>query len=189
MRVILASKSPRRSDILRMLGLREFDIIPSEADEPDCGTLPPGEAVELIARAKLAGCGVRDDNALIIASDTLVFVDGKPFGKPADAADAERMLRTLSGTMHSVYTGVAMTFGGRLLCRHERTDVFFRALTDKEIADYIASGEPFGKAGAYAAQGRASGFIRRIEGDFWNVVGLPACLVTQMSRELGAEIF
>ncbi len=188
MRIIRASKSPRRRDILEMMGVKDFEVIPSSAREPDCGDMPPGEAVKAIASAKLAACPDYGPDALVITADTLVFCGSEHFGKPVDAQDARRMLRALSGRGHSVYSGVAVKYGGRTLCRFEKTDVYFRELSSAEIEAYIASGEPFDKAGAYAAQGRAAAFVERIDGDFWNVVGLPGCALGQMCRSLGANI-
>jgi len=188
MRIILASKSPRRRDILEMIGVKDFEVAPSPAREPDCGDMPPGEAVQAIASAKLAACPEYGPDTLVIAADTLVFCGSEHFGKPADAQDARRMLRALSGRGHSVYSGVALRYGGNELCSYEKTDVYFRELSSAEIEAYIASGEPFDKAGAYAAQGRAAAFIERIYGDFWNVVGLPASALVRMCRSLGANI-
>ena len=187
--IILASRSPRRREILEMLGFTDFTIAPSAADEPEAEQSDPGSSVERIALHKLHTCPLypRPD-ALIIASDTLVFIDGEHLGKPSDEADAKRMLRLLSGRTHSVYSGIALAYGGRETADFERTDVSFREITEDEINSYVSSGEPLDKAGAYAAQGLASRFIRRIDGDFWNVVGLPVCKFDLALKNLGVGI-
>lgn len=189
-RIVLASKSPRRRELLSLLGFSDFLILPAEGEEAP-GRLPPGEAVERIALSKareslksyLAAGGSVDD--LVIAADTLVYLDGQPLGKPADAEDAKAMLRRLSGRKHLVCTGVALLSAGRERVFHEETAVFFRDLSEEEIEGYVRSGEPMDKAGAYGAQGLGSLFIRRLEGDFFNVVGLPVCRLAQELKELG----
>jgi len=186
--VILASRSPRRKEILEMLGFENFIISPSAGDEPNAVGLAPDEAVRTIALSKLHTCPLYpDENSLIIASDTLVFLDNEPLGKPKDENEAAAMLQKLSGKMHSVYTGIALSYAGREIADFERTDVYFRTLSEKEIADYVASSEPLDKAGAYAAQGLASRFIRRIDGDFWNVVGLPVYKFDMALKDLGVH--
>ena len=184
--VILASRSPRRREILEMLGMTGFTVAPSSSDEPSAEGLAPGEAVAKIGLSKLHTCPLypRQD-ALMIACDTLVFVGSEHLGKPEDEEDAKRMLRLLSGRMHSVYSVLAVAYGGRELSAFERTDVYFRELSESEIDEYVAVGEPLDKAGAYAAQGLASRFIQRIDGDFWNVVGLPVYRLELMLKELG----
>lgn len=188
MRILLASASPRRRELLEMLGVKGLVILPANTDETVTG-LPPEETVQAIALEKakaVAGSAAASD--VIIAADTLVYLDGGALGKPRDAADAAAMLRRLSGNRHTVYTGVALIQGGRELTFFERTDVFFRALSEEEIAAYIRTGEPMDKAGAYGAQGRGAAFIERIEGDFFNVVGLPLCRLALTLRELGVDL-
>ena len=129
----------------------------------------------------------REDD-VVIAADTVVCLDDQILGKPADEEDAARMLRALSGRDHRVFTGVTVARGDKVLSDYEETAVHFRPLTEREIAAYIATGEPMDKAGAYGIQGRASLFVRAIEGDYFNVVGLPLCKLGQMLKELGVEL-
>jgi septum formation protein len=175
MGIILASSSPRRRELLEMLGIEGFAVIPADIDE-GIPELPPDEAVIFIAlhkARKVAESGFKGD--LVIAADTLVYLDGQALGKPETESEAKTMLRRLSGASHEVYTGVAICADGRETAFAERTDVFFRELRDDEIEAYIKTGEPMDKAGAYGAQGKGAVFIRRIEGDFFNVMGLPVC--------------
>ena len=171
-----------------MLGLRELEILPV-AGEP---AIPAGEAPEAavlrVAAWKAETASALRPDALVLAADTVVALDGQVLGKPADAADAARMLRALSGREHAVYTGVALREGARALCRAACTRVRFRDLTEAEIAAYIATGEPMDKAGAYGAQGRGSLLVERIDGDFFNVVGLPLCLLGKLLREFGIDL-
>ena len=187
-RLILASQSPRRRELLRQMGV-EFDIRPADT-EIEAEGLPPDEAVQAIALAK--GQTVAETAAegeLILAADTEVFFGGELLGKPKDKADAVRMLRQLSGQKHRVYTGVALIMDGKVRTGAEATDVYFRALTEDEIVRYAETGEPLDKAGAYGLQGKAAHFVRRIEGDVYNVIGLPLCLVAEMTREMGVLLF
>lgn len=188
MGVVLASSSPRRRELLEMLGVTEYEIIPAQVDEtlPD---LSPEEAVIYLARLKART--VADScppDRLVIAADTLVFLDGEALGKPESTAEAKAMLRRLSGRQHTVYTGVAVMENDRALAFAEKTDVFFRELEDVEIDAYIKTGEPMDKAGAYGAQGRGAVFIRRIDGDFFNVMGLPVCRLVTELRCFGATL-
>jgi len=188
MGVILASASPRRREILEMLGVRDFAIIPAEVDEaiPD---LMPEEAVIHIAQLKARKVAeVCSSDDLIIAADTLVYLDGVALGKPESVADAENMLRRLSGAKHTVYTGVTIIQNGNEMTFAEKTEVFFRQISQEEIEAYIRTGEPMDKAGAYGAQGRGAVFISRIEGDFFNVMGLPVCQLVTTLRRFGAEL-
>ena len=188
-RLILASASPRRRELLEQMGVSDFIIRPAPG-EIAAGDLPPEEAVQAIALAKgQAVAKTACPGDLILAADTEVLFDGALLGKPQDAADAGRMLRQLSGERHRVYTGIALLLDGRVLTGVEATDVYFRNLTDREIADYVDTGEPMDKAGAYGIQGRAAHFVRRIEGDVYNVIGLPLCRVAELSREMGVLIF
>ena len=178
MRVILASKSPRRREILSMLGV-QFEIVSADADERS-GITDPKMLVRELALRKgratrelLRERGEWDDDTLIIASDTVVATDDEILGKPQDAADAKRMLQKLSGTTHRVISGVALLCGEREVADFDSTGVRFCAMTDAEIDWYVASGEPNDKAGAYAVQGLASMWIQGLEGDYFNVVGLP----------------
>jgi septum formation protein len=188
MGIVLASSSPRRRELLEMLGVGGFTVIPADVDEavPD---MLPDEAVihiaQLKARKVAAGCAPGD---LIIAADTLVYLAGEALGKPESDADAENMLRRLSNTRHAVYTGVAIIKNGAEMTFAEKTDVFFRALSEDEIEAYIKTGEPMDKAGAYGAQGRGAAFISRIEGDFFNVMGLPVCRLVTELRRFGTDL-
>lgn len=181
MGMILASASPRRRELLEMLGISGFEVLPADVDEAVPET-SPDEAVIFLARQKARKvAGTCPADALIIAADTLVYLDGKPLGKPETESDAKNMLQRLSGAKHSVYTGVALIKAEKETAFAERTEVFFRQLSHQEIEAYIKTGEPMDKAGAYGAQGKAAMFISRIEGDFFNVMGLPICrLITEL---------
>ena len=186
MPLVLASKSPRRRDLLKMAGIDNFLVITGDDDELEPLGLSPEQTVCEIALGKaksaLRLCG-EDDT--IIAADTLVYLDGNPLGKPGNTDEAMSMLRALSGRRHSVYTGVAILKGKTRSVFAEVTDVFFRVMTDEEITSYIATGEPMDKAGAYGAQGKGAMFIERIEGDFFNVMGLPLCRLSLTLKNLG----
>ena len=188
MSIVLASQSPRRRELLEMLGVRDLKIIPADEDEAQ-PQLPPGDTVCAIALQKAQSvarlCG---DEDVVIAADTLVYLDNEALGKPCSREDAAGMLRRLSGRAHSVFTGVAIIKNGACITRAEETKVFFRELTQSEIDAYVKTGEPDDKAGAYAAQGLASIFIRRIEGDFFNVMGLPLCAMHEMLKSLGVTL-
>ncbi len=187
--IVLASKSPRRRELLTMLGVTDFEIIPaaSEADFP--GGIHPGDAAISVALGKAEEIAPRSPaDALILAADTVVALDGRILEKPGDEEEAFVMLSALSGRSHTVYSGIALIYKGQSYCRYEATDVKFRSLDADEIRRYIATGEPMDKAGAYGAQGVASVFIERIDGDFFNVVGLPLCTLGKMLGELGFTI-
>lgn len=187
--IVLASKSPRRRELLTMLGVNDFEIIPaaSEAEFPD--NIHPGDAAIAVALGKAKEIAPRaPKDSIVLAADTVVSLDGKILEKPEDEDEAFRMLSALSGRRHTVYSGVVLILGDKILCRYEATDVLFRTIGDEEIRRYIATKEPMDKAGAYGAQGIASVFIERIDGDFFNVVGLPLCTLGKMFAELGFEI-
>jgi septum formation protein len=189
MGIILASASPRRRELLEMLGIGGFDVIPADVDEAVLN-LAPDETVMDIARqkARRVACSCSADD-LIIAADTLVYLDGEALGKPETVDDAKSMLRRLSGVKHTVYTGVAIIKNGNEASFAEKTDVFFRELREEEIDAYIKTGEPMDKAGAYGAQGKGAMFISRIEGDFFNVMGLPVCRLVTALGSFGHNIF
>lgn len=184
---ILASASPRRREILERLGLK-FEVVVSDADERTDETDPARLSEELSARKGRAVLellekrGTDTAGKLLIASDTTVFCDGQILGKPQDAADAHRMLTLLSGRRHEVVSGIWLSLDGAEAVSHAVTAVTFAPLTGREIEAYIASGEPFGKAGAYAVQGLAASFIRGIDGDYFNVVGLPVNRMCELYR-------
>lgn len=190
-RIILASKSPRRRQLLADLGL-EFEVAAFDVDEDAPSGIQTGELVRRLAIRKLNAVRerIRDtEDALIIAADTVVRCDDENFGKPADPADASRMIRALSGRAHEVCTGVAVARGDTLTAEYERTVVFFRRLTDDEIDAYVRSEHLSDKAGAYAIQGRAALFVERIEGDYFNIVGLPLCrLGVICRRDFGIDL-
>ncbi|MGM9522452.1 MAG: Maf family protein [Oscillospiraceae bacterium] len=189
MKIVLASASPRRRELLREMGLESFEICPSSHEEAPAPGLTPRDTVAYIAEGKarevLRNYGPDD---IIIAADTLVYLDGAPLGKPKDKADAARMLSMLSGREHQVLTGLAVSRGEKLLKYAESTDVRFRPLTQDEIHWYVNSGEPMDKAGAYGIQGLGRLLIEGINGDYFNVVGLPVCRLCLMLRELGVEL-
>ena len=185
MKIILASKSPRRREILENLGLK-FDIIVADADETSDIRDPHGLVSTLAARkgrAVLERLGEDAKDTLIIASDTLVYADGEFLGKPRDRGDAERMIRMLSGNSHDVVSGIYLYCCGREATAAAATRVTFDKMTEDEIAAYLATDEPYDKAGAYAIQGKASAYISGIEGDYFNVVGLPVNLLKKTLKE------
>lgn len=182
MKLILASASPRRREILATLGV-SFEVYTADADEA-CDIVEPGLRVEAIAAAKCRASlealeaegrldPATDTETVILASDTLVSLDGVFLGKPQDAADARRMVAMLAGRTHIVSSGLCIWHAGRTVTAHELTGVTFAPMTDAELDTYIATGESMGKAGAYAIQGYAARFIAGIDGDYFNVVGLP----------------
>lgn len=186
MRIILASASPRRRELTEMLGL-EIKIIPAVGEERAPVGAPPAEVVCALARAKCEEVAPNcAPGEVCVAADTIVWLDGKILGKPHSAAEARDMLAALSGRAHEVYTGVAVCRDGVLLAEAERTTVHFRDIAEEEIAAYIATGEPMDKAGAYGAQGKGAVFVKGIEGDFFNVMGLPLCLLDRMLKAVGA---
>lgn len=190
-KIILASQSPRRRQLLEQIGLRDFTILVPRADESYDAALPPQEIVASICRKKAdaARLLVQDSDSLIIAADTMVFLDGLRLGKPRSEAEAFDMLRALSGRTHHVCTGVSLSMGSRLETRVETTGVTFRPLADREIWSYIRTGDPLDKAGAYGVQGKAALFVSGIEGDYFNVMGLPLHLLGQMLEGFGLDLF
>ena len=190
MKLILASGSPRRRELMEMLCPENLEIVPAVGEEAADPALPPDELVKALSRAKAAEvrsrCAAPAD--AVIGADTVVALDGAVLGKPRDKADARRMLRALSGRTHTVYTGVTVLRGAQSLSHAERTEVRFRALSDEEIERYIATGEPMDKAGAYGAQGYASLFVEHLDGDFFNVMGLPLCALGKLLKQLGVNL-
>jgi septum formation protein len=185
--LVLASSSPRRAELLRAAGIR-FVVRAAPVDE----SLRPGETpdayVRRLALAKAQASGAAPDE-LVLAADTVVVAGGACLGKPADAADAAAMLRQLSGRVHEVLTGVALTFGGfELAVEVAHTAVTFARLSEAEIAWYVSTSEPYDKAGAYAAQGLASRFVTGIDGSHSNVVGLPVELVYRLVARAGGDL-
>jgi len=172
-----------------MIGLNDFKVIPDTSEEEMTPGLSPEQTVCKIALNKAVNvsllCGAHD---IIIAADTLVYLDGFAIAKPESREEAADMLRRLSGRRHSVYTGVAILGGGVQSVVAEKTDVWFRDISDEEIREYVNTGEPMDKAGAYAAQGRGALFIERIDGEFFNVMGFPLCRLSIMLREFGITL-
>ena len=185
--LVLASASPRRQELLRNAGI-QFEVQPANIPEAP----HPGEGAkdlaERLAQEKAQAVASQRPHDCVLGADTVVVVDGQILGKPTAVADAARMLRLLSGRQHQVITGVCLVVDGKPSVASETTLVTLTNITDKEIAAYVASGEPMDKAGAYAIQGIASRWIPRIDGDYGNVVGLPVALVFRILRERGCEI-
>lgn len=185
MQFILASASPRRRELLGLFKI-PFEIRAADIDE----TMDPEkEAFDEVARvSKLKALAVdRNEEDLVIAADTIVVCEGKVLGKPADKAEAVRMLQSLSGRNHQVMTGCTVLYGNRAETFTEVTDLHFRPLSQKEIESYVASGEPMDKAGAYGIQGGAALFCDAMAGDYYNVMGLPVCHLGQVLRKLVPE--
>jgi len=186
--LILASGSPRRAEILRAVGWA-YEACPPDIDETLREGESPEDYVQRLAREKAGVVAGTRLFGLVLGADTTVVVDGEILGKPADEEDARRMLRILSERWHEVLTGVALVRAetGHAVVGLERTRVRFAAMTDEEIAWHVETGDVLDKAGAYAVQGRAALFIHGIEGDYWNVVGLPVRLVYELVRGFGDE--
>jgi len=180
--LVLASVSPRRRELLRLLGLT-FEVSPSDIDETWRNGEAPAVHAERLAREKAAARPV--PGAAVIGADTIVVVDGEILGKPRDAADARAMLRRLSGREHVVYTGVAVARDGRLASGIRQTTVRFHPLEDAAIAEYVATGEPLDKAGAYGIQGYGAVLVERIEGDYFTVMGLGLELLVELLAAVG----
>ena len=182
MRYILASKSPRRRELLSEI-IDSFEIITAEVDESLPADIHPKEGVEILAIRKGETIANSNPDALVISSDTLVELSGIPLGKPIDEADAIRMLSDLSGKAHNVHTGVAVHFGGRVFSGVATTAVYFREMSNEEISDYVASGDPMDKAGSYGIQSGGGKFVEKIDGDYDTVVGLSMNLVKKLIEE------
>jgi septum formation protein len=181
-RVVLASQSPRRRELLRLVGIMH-EVQPADIDESLIDGESPRTYAERLARTKAKTIERRD--AVTIGSDTIVVVDGDVLGKPANEADAARMLRRLSGRAHIVITAVAAEWNGKLVSDVEEVGVTFRSLTDAEIEAYIATGEPMDKAGAYGIQGYGATIVERVDGDFFAVMGLPINRLVRLLEGLG----
>lgn len=188
MDIVLASGSPRRRELLETLGL-EFSVVPAKGEEIAPEGAGPAETVMALSKAKAAEVAKSRPESLVIAADTVVWAEGRILGKPKDGAEARAMLHMLSDNTHEVYTGVTLMLGEKEAVGAECTKVFFRRLTDEEIDRYVSTGEPMDKAGAYGIQGRAALMVRRLEGDYFNVMGLPLCRLGQMLEEIGVHLF
>ena len=187
--IILASKSPRRADLLKQIGL-EFEIYPSGIEEPQITRISPATAVQDLALTKARAVANKFDAGIVIGADTVVVIDGQPIGKPDNDAHAIEILTRLSGKRHEVITGVALIDIEQQneMVWAEETAVYFRTLCQSEISAYVRSGESSDKAGAYGIQGKAGAFVGRIEGCYFNVVGLPlASLTAQLWKQLESD--
>ena len=185
-RIILASASPRRAELLKQIGV-EFELVPSQIEERPHPDEAPGDYITRIARAKVVAVARERDSGLVIGADTVVVLDGRLIGKPQNQADAHRLLRLLSGKWHAVLTGVALydVETRHEVADYEKTLVKFAQLNDTEIDWYVNTGEPMDKAGAYGIQGLGGLFVEEIAGNYYNVVGLPIPLVYRLARRLG----
>lgn len=181
-RLVLASRSPRRAELLSRLGL-SFTVQIPEVDESLLDHESPTAAADRLARIKAQAA--LQDGALVIGCDTLVVHRGDILGKPADPAEAVEMLRRLQGEEHEVYTGVALATPGRVECAVEMTRVWFRPLDPRECQEYVATHEPLDKAGAYGIQGYGAAIVERIAGDYFNVMGLPIQRLLELFRRFG----
>lgn len=188
MKIILASQSPRRRELLERMGLTQFEIRPARGEECADPGLSPARLVEELSIQKAGEIAAgADPEDVIIAADTVVAADGQVLGKPHSRREAQEMLAFLSGRTHTVYTGVTVRQGDMVRTGHEATDVVFRELTPAEIRAYVDTGEPMDKAGAYGIQGRGCVLVEGIRGDYYNVMGLPVCRLGLMLREFGVE--
>ena len=186
-KIILASASPRRRDLLSSLGL-DFEVYATDADESAPEGVTPAELVAILARRKAEAALARCHDVIIVAADTVVSIDGVVLGKPQDDCDAARMLRMLSGRKHTVYTGVCVAAAGDCVTETVATDVYMRRLSDDEMWNYIRTGEPRDKAGAYGIQGLGGIFVTRIEGEYFNVTGMPKEATARLLSHLGVDI-
>ena len=189
-KIVLASGSPRRQELLQRIGVTDFDIRVPETEETYPDGLKPQEIVEYISREKAdAAAKLCSGDEIVITADTMVFLDEARLGKPADEADALRMLTALQGRRHMVCTGVTVRQGGRSITESESTEVYFRPATEAELRGYIATGEPMDKAGAYGVQGKGALLVERLNGDFFNVMGLPVLRLSRMLGQFGVSFF
>ena len=187
MKIILASQSPRRRELLERMGITGFKVIPARGEEIAARSLTPDQLVEELSRKKCAEVAAGRPKDLVIAADTVVAINNRVLGKPRNEEDAARMLATLSGRLHTVYTGVTVSLEGKTITSHEMTSVRFRTLTQADIIRYIATGEPMDKAGAYGIQGYGCTLVESISGDYYNVMGLPVCRLARMLARFGVD--
>ena len=186
-RIVLASGSPRRQELLGRMGIRDFVVSVPQMEEVCPEGLSPEETVCRISRQKSGAVSAQEDD-IVITADTMVFLDEARLGKPADEADALRMLTALQGRRHTVCTGVTVQQGNHILTESEATGVFFRPAAESELRAYIATGEPMDKAGAYGVQGKGALLVERLEGDFFNVMGLPVLRLSRMLAQFGVKL-
>lgn len=185
-RVILASQSPRRRELLRLIGV-PHEVLPADIDETFLPHESPAPHAERLASEKAAVIAEREPDAVIIAADTIVVLDGDVLGKPLNAADARATLRRLSGRTHTVHTAVAVRYGGQAVSGVESVEVTFRPLDDEQIARYVETGEPMDKAGAYGIQGFGATLVERIHGDYFAVMGLALGRLVGLLAEVGVR--
>lgn len=186
MSIILASQSPRRRELMELMGL-EFTVRAADIDETMDIHKDPSQEVARVSRMKALAVNAGQED-IVVAADTIVVCEGKILGKPHVEEKAEEMLTLLSGREHEVMTGYTVRQGERLVTRVEVSRIHFRELLPEEIRAYVKTGEPLDKAGAYGIQGKAGLFVSRLEGDYYNVMGLPVCALTQSLREFGVKI-
>ena len=186
MQLILASASPRRKALLSLFGI-PFTVRAADIDETMDPEKPPFDEVARVSRSK-ALAGRREEGDIVIAADTIVVCQGKVLGKPHSEAEAASMLRLLSGRDHQVMTGCTILYGDRAETFTEVTSLHFRPLSEKEIQKYVQSGEPMDKAGAYGIQGGAALFCEKLEGDYYNVMGLPVCRLYETLCRTAPEV-
>ena len=187
-KIVLASGSPRRRELLTRMGIADFDVRVPETEETYPPNLSPRETVEYISREKArAAAALCRPDEIVITADTMVFLDGARLGKPRDEAHALEMLTALQGRRHTVCTGVTVRRGDYRDTQSEETEVFFRPATEQELRAYIRTGEPMDKAGAYGIQGRGALLVEKIHGDFFNVMGLPVLRLSRMLLPLGVH--
>jgi septum formation protein len=186
LKVVLASSSPRRHQLLELIGVAH-DVRAADVDETHIAGEQPDSYAERLARAKAERISADDGEAVVIGADTIVVVDGEVLGKPRDANDAARMLVMLSGRAHEVMTAVAVSHEGHTAAAVEKVSVTFRDLSDEEISSYIATGEPMDKAGAYGIQGYGATIVRRIDGDYFAVMGLSLVRLVELLDQVGVR--
>ena len=185
-RIVLASQSPRRRELLSLIGIAH-DVRPADLDESLLPGESPTEHAERLARSKAEAVAAREPAAVVIGSDTIVVLDGEILGKPSTAGEAAMTLRRLSGRTHTVHTAVAVTRNGRTVSGVESVEVTFRPLTDAQIETYIATGEPMDKAGAYGIQGYGAVIVERVHGDYFAVMGLALGRLVGLLAQVGVE--
>ena len=186
-RIVLASGSPRRKELLERIGIAEFEVRVPDADESYPAEFTPRQVVEHISRKKNAATPSEADE-IVITADTMVFLDDKRLGKPVDEADALAMLTALQGRRHTVCTGVTVRRGEQILTESESTEVYFRPASEAELLAYIATGEPMDKAGSYGVQGKGALLVEKLDGDFFNVMGLPVLRLSRMLAQFGIRL-
>ena len=187
-RIVLASGSPRRQELLQRMGVSDFTIRVPQVEEYFPAGLTPQETVCYISREKSQAVDAAADE-IVITADTMVFLDDRKLGKPADEREALEMLTALQGRRHTVCTGITVRRGGEILTESASTDVYFRPAAEAELRGYIRTGEPMDKAGAYGVQGLGALLVERLDGDFFNVMGLPVLRLSRMLERFGVHFF